>query len=155
MVSSIRGPRRSRSRSLPSLRADPVAAPAESTVAVTVRGAADGEILISECVVSRENCIEEIQLRLLQAKGEDFLCILIHKDTQMNIGDVLHGEHVELSVVFKTQFQINDYFQGFECEVPVGPGFIPDGSRWVPGRVQGQYQLQWNDAELLNNLLVE
>ena len=66
----------------------------------------------------------------------------------MNIGDVLHGEHVELSVVFKTQFQIDDYFQGFECEVPVGPGLIPDGSHWVPGRVQGEYQLQWNDAEL-------
>ena len=136
----------SRSQSPACVRADPVSAPEESTVAVTVRSAADGGILLSECVVSRKNCIQQIELRLLQAKGKGFSCILFDKHTRMNIGDVLHGERVELSVVFQTKYQINEYFQGLECERPVGPGFIPDGSRWMPGRFQGEYKLEWSDA---------
>ena len=55
-------------------------------------------------MVSRKNCIQQIELRLLQAKGKGFSCILFDKHTRMNIGDVLHGERVELSVVFQTKW---------------------------------------------------
>ena len=135
-----------RSRSPQGRRGDPVAVSMGETVAVTVRAAADGDVLLPECEVSRANMIEEIHRRLLHDKWEDFLVVIIHKNNVLSVGDVLQEERVELSAMFRTQYQIDDYFPGFECEVPVGPGWIPDGSHWVPGRAQGEYQLKWNDA---------
>jgi len=90
--------------------------------------------------------IKELQRLLVQIKWGEFLVTIIHKDKQMTDGEVLQEEHAELSAIFPTQYQIGDYFTGFECERPEGFAFIPAGSHWVPARQQGEYRLDWEAA---------
>ncbi len=48
-----------------------------------------------------------------------------------------------LTLTHRHGWAIGDYFTGFEFEVPDAP----PGTEWVPGRVQGEYQLVSQDAD--------
>ena len=56
---------------------------------MSARPAANGDVLLSECEVSRANMVKEIQHRLLHAKEKGCLVVIIHKDNVMSVGDVL------------------------------------------------------------------
>ena len=56
---------------------------------------------------------------------------------------------MELAAIFRTEFQVDDYFTGFEFECPRADDEIPEGTYWAPGRQQGEYRLTMGSPEWL------
>ena len=95
---------------------------------------------VTLCIHQASNiCADEVQAApgslLRKMIGENLLCQV------MKEGDCLQEEQVELSAIFQTQYQIGDFFTGFECECPGGNAELPKGTYWIPGCHQGEYRL--------------
>ena len=152
-----------------------------ATITVTVKGAASGETILEPHEFFRINLPLELKRVLAIVKsaepdeegrkptilaacrqqhaeqgrngrGGGYQITILHKGHEVKDHAYFHENQVELTAIVQTEYQVGDYFQGFEFELPMADDEIPEGSYWAPGRQQGEYCLEmgcpeWLEAE--------
>ena len=122
----------------------------QAPLTVTVRGAVDGEIIFQTYRIAREQMLPQLKRALALAKGakegeacdgEGLQITILHQDKVIEKEDDFRDPEIELTALFRTQYQVGDTFLGFKHELPEGDTFIPKNSQWVIQPDMGDYML--------------
>ena len=133
-----------------------------ATITVAVKGAASGETILEPHEFFRTNVVKELKkvLAIVKSNGPDeqggkpralaecrqrytskgrngrdggYQITMLYKGQEVQDKDSFQENQVELAAIFRTEYQVDDYFTGREFECPKADDEIPEGTYWAPG----------------------